>query len=306
MRSSIIQCYTDLVNILCPMMKRTFSSCGEKSKFLCFFYFLMIINLCTSSFNGDKNNFNNNHFTTHHPLRHHRHHALNRTHNIPNYHHHQIAETVTTRSPIESVRNFLSSREHDTKRNYFHVSGTRAPLGLTKRPVYAASHKSKVNTTKKGSLIQSSHQPIQRTNGNIETYQKVKEKNFDDIIREISQFKKRKRFHKTSTSTTTTTTEPSLIEDEYEEYDDEDFQDDEGLEKFTQDNGHLLPEQQTSRERFVQLKKVRKIYLNCNILIDKYCTLKYVRHMQAIIDAMFVPSQQCIVKKCLNNHLSHD
>lgn len=262
MRSSIIQYSRDLVNILYATMKRTLSKSGKQPKFLCLFYFLMIINLCTSSFNGDKNNFNNNHFTTHHPLRHHRHHALNRTHIISNYHHHQTAETssVTTRSPIESVRNFLSSREYDTKRNYFHVSSTKAPPGLTKRPFYASSKNSEVNTATKGGLPrkQSSYQQIQRNHRNIENHQKVKEKTFDDIIREISQFKKRKRFHKTSSSTTTTTTESSLMEEEYEEYDDDDFQDDEGGETLNHDNGYLLPEQQTSSEKYVPSKKVKR------------------------------------------------
>lgn len=243
MRSSIIRC----------CLTTTTTRTGKKSKIFSLFYFLLVINLCSSSFNGDKNNFNNNHFTTHHPLRHHRHHALNRTssHIIPNYyHHHQnqhqqqhqttkvssATAAATTRSPIESVRNFLTSREYDTKRNYFRAAPS--PV-TTKRPTYTASQKISVN------------QPVQRNHRNTETYQKVKEKTFDDIIREISQFKKRKRFHKTSTSTTTTTTEPSVIEDDYD-YDDEDFQDDEG----GAENTYLLPERQTSSERYNAEKKV--------------------------------------------------
>lgn len=253
MRSSI-------TNGPCPVLIVISNSSNSKN-FLSLFYFLLVINLCTSSFYGDKNNFNNNnHFTTHHPLRHHRHHALNRTHIIPS--------SDTTRSPIESVRNFLSSREYDAKRNYYYrtttatttTTTTAFPLQTTKRPVYA--HKSKVITTQKTFPIQqhhssssSSYQPVQRNNRNIENYQKVKEKTFDDIIREISQFKKRKRFHKTTTTTTTT---PDPLEDDYEDYDDDDFQDDEGIEPFNHENGFLLPERQTSSERYVPEKKVSK------------------------------------------------
>lgn len=247
MRSSIIRCIDRLT-------MRTVSSSGKKSKFLSLFYFLLVINLCTSSFNFNNNKDTNNHFTTHHPLRHHRHHALNRTHIITN-HHHTGDTSITTRSPIESVRNFLSSREYDTKRNYYRVSSTKAPPLTTIRPYYIASQKS-INTA---TLPQSPYQPIQRSHRNIEKYQKVKEKTFDDIIREISQFKKRKRFHKTSTSTTTT--EPSFLEDDYDEYDDDELQDDEGVETFNHENGHLLPERQTSSERYVHTKKVRAGFL---------------------------------------------
>lgn len=259
MRSSIIQCCMAAahLSLTATMTGGAMSrSTGKKSKFLCLLYFLMIINSCTSSFYGDKNNFNKNHFTTHHPLRHHRHHALNRTHT--NYHHRETAETFTTRSPIESVRNFLSSREYDTNRNYYHMSSTKTTPLPTKRPSLTA-HKS---TDNKSVTIKSSYDQkypnhsITRNHRNIQTnnYQKAKEKTFDDIIREISQFKKRKRFHKTTT-TTTTTTAPTPEED-YDEYDDDDFQDDEGGYISNHDNGFLSPERQTSSEKYIPSKKV--------------------------------------------------
>ncbi|XP_063702735.1 uncharacterized protein LOC134832587 isoform X2 [Culicoides brevitarsis] len=243
MRSSIIACSSATKMMTATRDPGTLvsRSTGKKSTILCLFYFLTIINLCSSSFYGDKNNFNKNHFTTHHPLRHHRHHALNRTHS--NYHHlqhhrrpHELAtEAFTTRSPIESVRNFLSSREYDTNRNYYHVSSTKRPPNTANKSRYDQK------STRNHRNIQSSH------------YQKAKEKTFDDIVREISQYKKRKRFHKTTTTTTTTTEAPS--EDDYVEYDDDaDFQADE---EGTYDNGYLAPERQpgSSSEKYVPAKK---------------------------------------------------
>lgn len=240
-------------------------SASSKIKFLLiisFMYFVSMINLCTSSFQPltqhhkyhslDKNN----HFisTTHHPLRHQRHYyavALNRTES-------------TTRSPIQSVRNFLSSREHDTKRHYYRASTTISPFipittikppapstTTTRNPFYYEKipHKSGKTKTESG-----------KTYRHVENYQhqKVKEKTFDEIIREISQFNKRKRFHKTTTTTTTSTTESPELEEDYI-YDDEDFQDDEADSvSNTNDDSFLLPERHDSHQSYNSAKKVSR------------------------------------------------
>lgn len=184
-----------------------------------------------------------------------------------------LPQQFTTKSPIQSVRNFLSSREHDQTphRRTHRLAVPTIPPHFTRSitspmPSYYyqqpnnfissrdVEHKSKSQPHHHNQNIQRANSNSAaasggiRVNGNKSSgnnnkfnkheYDRAKEKTFDEIAREISLIRKRKRHHRTTTTTTSTTTEAPITPGLDGDYDNDDdyFQDD--VADYTREDQH--------------------------------------------------------------------
>lgn len=189
-------------------------------------------------------------------------------------------DKFTTKSPIESVRNFLSSREHDPTppRRTHRLAVPTIPPHFTRSvtsplPAYyqpnnfiggGSEHKSKssaahhhgrsthnaqrggntnTNNSSGGSGNNSGNLKKRdstvhaiKKSGNLGSsgskpyrgdYERVKDKTFDEIAREISKIRNRKRIDRTTTTSTSTTSEAPITPGLDGDYDNDDdyFQD---------------------------------------------------------------------------------